>query len=138
LILTLGAAPAFGQQSSNNNGSASILSTITTLVGVTVVGGGTDGGSRLEESSSDVEDDTSSYERFFGTVDLDPLEAEPEFARIVDEVLQHLTAVRDADVTVSVDIEVDFDGDGLDEDTVRTVSENTDALDFRHGAFEEE
>jgi len=52
-------------------------------------------------------------------------------------VVSHLAALPSAKVAVTLEIQVRI-RDGVQQDVVRTVSENATALKFEHASFEEE
>jgi hypothetical protein len=76
--------------------------------------------------------------RFYGSVSLDPDKVTSSVQKIVDEVLQHLSAQYGTEVTVTLDVEAN-NAEGFDEATVRTVSENATTLGFKDSStgFEE-
>ncbi len=77
------------------------------------------------------------YTRYHGSVRLtSPKRASGEFGTIVDEVLQHLTSLMGADVEVTVEISARRN-EGFDQNTIRTVSENSRTLKFTDFGFEE-
>ena len=57
--------------------------------------------------------------------------------RIADEVIAHLAALPGAKVEVTLEVQVRV-GEGVDDDVVRTVSENATALKFDHASFEKD
>jgi hypothetical protein len=57
--------------------------------------------------------------------------------QIVEEVLQHLTSLTETEVEVTLEIKARR-SEGFDEQTVRTVSENSSTLKFSHYDFERE
>ncbi len=73
--------------------------------------------------------------RFFGSVELDPLKVSSSSQKVVDEVLQHLSAIYGSKVKVTLEIEVENEN-GFDETTRRVVSENSRTLGFREGEFD--
>ena len=75
--------------------------------------------------------------RFYGTVNLNPIRAARDAQDVIEEVVQHLTGLPDADVKITIDIEANV-SDGVPEDVVRTVTENCRTLQFTTQAFEEE
>ncbi|MBK8015115.1 MAG: DUF499 domain-containing protein [Deltaproteobacteria bacterium] len=75
--------------------------------------------------------------RFYGAVEVDADRAVKETARIVEEVLQHLSTLPGAKARVTLDIEVTAP-DGMPENVVRTVSENCGTLRFTSHGFEGE
>lgn len=74
--------------------------------------------------------------QFYGTVDLDPVQATMGFSDIVDEVVQHFTSKVGVDVTIKIEVEAKS-GDGFDETLQRTVKENCSVLRFKTAEFEE-
>lgn len=60
-----------------------------------------------------------------------------DFATIMDEVVQQLTAKLGVNVKISVEIEASSQ-DGFDESMQRTVKENCNVLRFNSAEFEEE
>jgi len=58
-------------------------------------------------------------------------------ARIADEILAHLVALPGAKVDVTLGINVQIP-EGVDDDIVRIVSENANALKFDYASFEDE
>jgi predicted AAA+ superfamily ATPase len=76
--------------------------------------------------------------RFYGAIDLNPDKVASSVQKVVDEVIQHLTAIYGTKVTISLDIDA-VHPQGFDEATMRTVSENAITLGFDRGrtGFEE-
>lgn len=60
-----------------------------------------------------------------------------DFKKITDEVLQHLAAVPDVELTVRIEIEA-YAPAGFDDDKTRTASENAETLKFEQHASEED
>ncbi|HNV69831.1 MAG TPA: hypothetical protein PKO06_09050, partial [Candidatus Ozemobacteraceae bacterium] len=75
--------------------------------------------------------------RFFGSVEVDPVKAKIELAKIVDEVLVHLASKHGVNVTVTLEINAEAP-QGFDEATQRTAKENGRLLNFKTLSFEEE
>ncbi|MBK8988277.1 MAG: DUF499 domain-containing protein [Chloroflexi bacterium] len=75
--------------------------------------------------------------RYYGRVELDPQRVNREMGLIVEEVIERLTSIVGCDVEISVEINARMP-DGFDEGTIRTVSENSRTLKFRHYGFEED
>lgn len=75
--------------------------------------------------------------RYYGRVQVDAQRVHRELETIVDEVLQHLTSLPDADVNVTLEINA-RNPQGFDDTTVRTVSENSCTLKFDQFGFEKE
>ncbi|WP_322494260.1 hypothetical protein [Chloroflexus sp.] len=75
--------------------------------------------------------------RFHGSVRLDPARVGRDASRIAEEVVAHLAALANADVTVTLEIEARLP-DGFSEQTIRIVSENSRVLKFEQAGFAEE
>ncbi|WP_417040664.1 Swt1 family HEPN domain-containing protein [Cylindrospermopsis raciborskii] len=75
--------------------------------------------------------------RFHGTVEIDPLRINRDAPAIANEIIQHLTRLKDAKVRIVLEIEADIP-DGVPDDVVRTVTENCRTLKFNSQAFEQE
>lgn len=102
-------------------------------------GGQRDGGrtgTRDEEREKERERRKVVYNRYFGSVELDPERVGRDVQKIVDEVLGHLTALPRAQVRVTIDIQAAIP-DGASEQTVRTVTENARTLKFTSNEFAE-
>ncbi len=74
---------------------------------------------------------------FVGSVKLNGARVGRDAGRIADEVIAHLAALPGADVEVTLEVHVRV-GEGVEEDVVRTVSENATALKFDHASFEKD
>lgn len=74
--------------------------------------------------------------RYFGSTRLDPDRYGRDFARIQQEVLQHLESAPGTRLEVSIEIQA-VNTDGFSTDTVRTVRENATTLRFDANGFEE-
>ncbi len=74
---------------------------------------------------------------FVGSVKINGARVGREAARIADEVLVHLSSLPGAEVNVTLEVQVQVP-EGVDDDVVRTVSENAAALRFDHASFERE
>lgn len=75
--------------------------------------------------------------RYHGTASLNPQRANKDIALIVDEIIQRLTSLTGTDVEITVEISAHRPA-GFDDATVRTVSENSRTLKFKHYGFEKE
>ncbi len=75
--------------------------------------------------------------RFYGSKELDPIRVAGEAGTIAAEIVQHLTKLSGSRVDVRLEIQAEVP-DGVPDDTVRTVSENAQALGFEPFRFEEE
>lgn len=73
--------------------------------------------------------------RFYGVINLDPLQAKLQFADVVNEVVQHFVARSGVKVRISVEIEAESQ-EGFDEVLQRTVRENSAVLKFKYAEFE--
>lgn len=74
--------------------------------------------------------------RFYGSVAIDPQRAVRDATTIVEEIVQHLTALAGANVRLTIEIGADMP-DGAPNHIVRTVTENARTLKFRESGFEE-
>ncbi|HEY9609625.1 MAG TPA: hypothetical protein V6C93_09685, partial [Allocoleopsis sp.] len=88
-------------------------------------------------SSTTVTPPPKKLQRFYGSVELDPLRVTRDTGLVADEVLQHLTSLLGAEVKVTLEISVEVP-DGVPEHVVRTVTENCRTLKFKNQAFEED
>ena len=75
--------------------------------------------------------------RYHGSVRLDATRVGRDASLIADEVIAHLTALLEADVTLTLEIEAHIP-DGAPEQVVRTVTENSRTLKFDDSGFETE
>jgi hypothetical protein len=75
--------------------------------------------------------------RFRGDVIVDPDRPNKAFSTITQEIVEHFTALVDADVTIRIHIEA-LRAEGFSDDVIRTVTENARTLRFDEGSgFEE-
>ena len=74
--------------------------------------------------------------QFYGTVDLNPVQATMSFSDIVDEVVQHFTSKVGVEVAIKIEVEA-RSANGFDEALQRTVKENCSVLRFKTAEFEE-
>lgn len=70
------------------------------------------------------------------TATLDNTRIIRDVQKLVEEVINHLTAVEGVTVNISLDVEADAPN-GLSTSTVRTVSENCQTLKVSHFEFNE-
>jgi hypothetical protein len=75
------------------------------------------------------------FDYFFGSKTLDAAHYALDFKKLMDEVIQHLTAAPGVNLKVRVEIEAEAHH-GFSEFQVRTVSENSNALKFDQAGFE--
>ena len=73
--------------------------------------------------------------RYYGQVKLDPRRVNRDMSQIVNEVIEHLTSLTDAEVDITLNISSRRPS-GFDESVVRTVSENSRTLKFGEHGFE--
>jgi predicted AAA+ superfamily ATPase len=73
--------------------------------------------------------------RFYGVVDLDPIQAKRQFADLIDEVVQHFTSRPGTVVRIAVEIGAES-VQGFEDGLQRTVRENCRVLRFRNAEFE--
>jgi predicted AAA+ superfamily ATPase len=85
--------------------------------------------------STPTEAETTS--RYHGTTSLDPQRANREMALIVDEIIQRLTSLPGTAVEITLEISAHRPA-GFDDATIRTISENSRTLKFKHHGFEAE
>jgi predicted AAA+ superfamily ATPase len=75
--------------------------------------------------------------RFYGNVQLDALRMNRDASAIADEIVQHLTKLKEANVKVTLEIEAEIPH-GAPDDVVRTVIENCHTLKFNQQSFEDQ
>lgn len=76
-----------------------------------------------------------SRKQFYGTIELDPIQAKKQFADIVDEVIMQFTSKPGVSVRIAIDIQAES-GAGFDDSTQRIVKENCNVLKFKNAEFE--
>jgi predicted AAA+ superfamily ATPase len=75
--------------------------------------------------------------RFHGSVSLDPDRLGRDAGRVAEEIVQHLTTLKQARVTLTIEIDADLP-EGAPDNVVRIVTENARTLKFKSQGFEEE
>lgn len=75
--------------------------------------------------------------RFYGSVEVDPMRLGREAAKIATDVLAHINGLTDAKVTVRIEIEAQIPG-GVDTNIARAVTENCKVMGFTSFGFEDE
>ncbi|MCC5805073.1 MAG: DUF499 domain-containing protein [Opitutales bacterium] len=68
--------------------------------------------------------------RFYGAVEIPPQRVTSSVQKVVDEVIQHLSAKYGTQLKITLDISAE-NPEGFDEASVRTVSENANTLGFQ-------
>jgi hypothetical protein len=71
---------------------------------------------------------------FYGSIELDPIQAKKQFADLVDEVVQQFTIRQDIKVRIAIEIQADC-ANGFDDGLQRAVKENCTVLRMK-GEFE--
>ena len=74
--------------------------------------------------------------RFYGSVDLDPIQARRQFADIADDVIAHLSNRNGTRVRIKIDIEAETT-DPFDDQVQRIVKENCNQFRFGNAEFED-
>jgi len=83
------------------------------------------------------EDAIKTKKRYYASTELDPLRFTSQAGQIGENIVAHLQAHKDAKVKITVDIQADSDS-GFNDDLIRTVSENSNALNINQHGFEDE
>ena len=73
---------------------------------------------------------------FFGSIELDAIQAKKQFADLVDEVVLQFTSRPGVKVRIAVEIQAEA-GTGFDDGLQRSVKENCNVLRFKSAEFEE-
>ena len=76
-------------------------------------------------------------QRFHGSIELDPIRMGRDANQIAEEIITHLAAPVGARVKITLEIEAELPS-GAEDHLVRTVTENSRTLKFRHFGFEDE
>jgi hypothetical protein len=74
--------------------------------------------------------------QFYGSIELDPIQAKKQFADLVDEVVQQFTIRPGVKVKIAIEIQADSPT-GFDDGLQRAVKENCKVLRFKNAEFEE-
>lgn len=74
--------------------------------------------------------------QFYGSIELDPIQAKKQFADLVDEVVQQFTIRPGVKVRIAIEIQADS-ATGFDDGLQRAVKENCNVLRFKNAEFEE-
>lgn len=74
--------------------------------------------------------------RFYGSIELDPIQAKKQFADLVDEIVLQFTTRPGVKVRIDIDIHAESPS-GFDDSLQRTVKENSRVLKFKNAEFEQ-
>lgn len=73
--------------------------------------------------------------QFYGSIELDPIQAKKQFADLVDEVILQFTSRPGVKVRIAIEIEAET-ATGFDDNVQRAVKENCKVLRFKNAEFE--
>jgi hypothetical protein len=73
--------------------------------------------------------------QFYGTIELDPIQAKKQFADLVEEVVLQFTAKPGVKVRIAIEIQAETET-GFDDNLQRAVKENCKVLKFKSVEFE--
>jgi predicted AAA+ superfamily ATPase len=73
--------------------------------------------------------------QFYGSIDLDPIQAKKQFADLVNEVVEKFTRRPGVKVKIAIEIQAES-ATGFDDGLQRAVKENCNVLKFKNAAFE--
>lgn len=93
------------------------------------------GGVPINEPSEQSGLTGSAATHFYGSVNLDPINASLQFSDIMNEVIQHFSAQHDVEVEISLDVRA-CKTSGFDERLKRIVKENSNMLRFKVAEFD--
>ena len=80
---------------------------------------------------------TKVLKRFHASVKINPNRIIKDTGKVVEEIIQHLSDVKGANMNITLEIHGEFE-EGIPEKTARTVTENCNTLKFESHGFEEE
>ncbi len=103
-------------------------------------GDGTSGGGTQTTPPQPPEPEPSKVKpltRYYATVQVDSRRVNGDVGTIVNEIIEHLTGKVGTQVTITLEISASRAA-GFDEDTVRTLNENSRTLKFKNHGFETE
>jgi predicted AAA+ superfamily ATPase len=72
---------------------------------------------------------------FYGSIELDPIQAKKQFADLVDEVVQLFTMRPGVKMRIAIELQAES-ATGFDDDLQRAVKENCQVLKFKNAEFE--
>ncbi|MDY6878338.1 MAG: DUF499 domain-containing protein [Chloroflexota bacterium] len=105
-------------------------------VKITPASGVTIGGPDVDNLTDEPEPPKRVLSRYYGRVEIDSQRVNKDIALIVEEVIERLTSQVGCEAKVTLEINARR-SDGFDEDTIRTISENSRTLKFEDYGFEE-
>jgi uncharacterized protein len=73
--------------------------------------------------------------QFYGSIELDPIQAKKQFADLVDEVILQFTSRPGIKVRIAIEIQAET-ATGFDDNVQRAVKENCKVLRFKNAEFE--
>ncbi len=120
-----------------NNGNGKTVQTPTSSYTTDPVSISTNGTLPEPDSPTVTITETQIKRRFYGSVELDSLRLIADSQQIADEIVQHLTCLKNAKVKVTLEIEAEV-ANGIPDNVIRTVSENCRTLKFKSQGFEQE
>lgn len=74
--------------------------------------------------------------QFYGSIELDAIQAKKQFADLVDEVILQFTSRPGVKVKIAIEIQAETSS-GFDDSLQRAVKENCNVLRFKNAEFEE-
>ena len=86
-------------------------------------------------SSGDNVAPSTAKKQFYGSVELDAIQAKKQFADIVDEIVLQFTSRPGVKVTIAIEIQAES-ATGFDDSLQRAVKENSNVLRFKNAEFE--
>lgn len=94
-----------------------------------------DSGKPAGAASTDAPARQSIKKQFYGSIELDPIQAKKQFADLVDEVLLQFTSRPGIKVKIAIEIQAESTA-GFDDGVQRAVRENCKVLRFKNAEFE--
>lgn len=73
--------------------------------------------------------------QFYGSIELDPIQAKKQFSDLIDEVVLQFTSRPGVKVKISIEVQADSSA-GFDDGLQRSVKENCNVLKFKSAEFE--
>jgi hypothetical protein len=103
--------------------------------GITVPPRAEDSGRPTDSPSGKAPIPPSIKKQFYGSIELDPIQAKKQFADLVDEVVLHFTSRLGDKVRITIEIQAET-ATGFDDGLQRAVKENCKVLRFKNAEFE--